>query len=126
MNDDRYEIRVTVTPEFLAGESDPGESRYAFAYTVEIRNEGRLPAQLLSRHWVITDGERRVQEVRGTGVVGEQPVIAPGEAYSYTSGAVIETEVGSMQGSYRMEAEDGHQFVAEIPAFTLAARNALH
>lgn len=126
MSDDRYDIRVAVTPEFLPGESDPAQARYAFAYTVEIHNDGRLPAQLLSRHWVITDGERRVQEVRGTGVVGEQPVIPPGETYTYTSGAVIETEVGSMQGSYRMEAGDGHQFNAEIPAFTLAARNALH
>lgn len=121
-----HEIRVQVQSEYLADQSNPSESRYVFAYHVKITNEGAETARLLTRHWVIMDGEARVQEVRGDGVVGEQPQLAPGESYEYTSGTVLETPVGSMHGSYGMIAEDGQRFEAPIPAFTLAIPRVLH
>lgn len=121
-----HRIQVEVQSEFLADQSDANANRWVFAYHVTIRNQGEQSAQLLTRHWVITDGDERIQEVHGEGVIGEQPRIAPGQAFSYTSGAVLETRVGSMQGSYQMLAEDGTCFDASIPAFTLAPPHALH
>ena len=122
----RHNIQVSVETEFLADQSDPDSQRWVFAYHITIRNEGTVSARLLTRHWVITDGEDRVQEVHGEGVIGEQPHIAPGQEFSYTSGAILETEVGSMRGSYQMIGEDGTHFDAEIPMFTLAVPHALH
>lgn len=121
-----YEIRVSVEPSYLADESAPDEERYVFAYTVTIRNTGELGARLLTRHWIITDGNGKSQEVRGEGVVGEQPHLAPGQQYRYTSGTVSETPVATMQGSYQMEADDGTHFEAAIPVFTLSMPHVLH
>lgn len=122
----RHNIQVSVETEFLADQSDPDSQRWVFAYHITIRNEGTVSARLLTRHWIITDGEDRVQEVHGEGVIGEQPHIAPGQAFSYTSGAILETEVGSMRGSYQMIGEDGAHFDAQVPMFTLAVPHALH
>ena len=122
----RHNIQVSVETEFLADQSDPDSQRWVFAYHITIRNEGTVSARLLTRHWVITDGEDRVQEVHGEGVIGEQPHIAPGQTFSYTSGAILETEVGSMRGSYQMIGEDGTHFDAQVPMFTLAVPHALH
>lgn len=121
-----YALEISVATQFLDEQSDPDGDRYVFAYTIRIRNLGRLPAQLLDRHWVITDGNGKVEEVRGEGVVGEQPRLEPGEAFTYTSGAVLETAVGTMQGSYHMSGDDGTEFDAPIPAFTLAVPRTLH
>lgn len=126
MSNDRYRIEVSATPEYVAAQSQPEQNRYAFAYTITIENKGQLTAQLLSRHWIITDGDGQVQEVRGAGVVGEQPVIAPGQRHVYTSGTLMASRVGTMQGSYQMLAEDGHRFDAEIAPFRLAVPGALH
>ncbi|WP_120994679.1 Co2+/Mg2+ efflux protein ApaG [Stutzerimonas urumqiensis] len=126
MSDNRYRIDVTVSPQYLPAQSRPEQNRYAFAYTVTIENNGELAAQLLSRHWIITDGDGQVQEVRGDGVVGEQPLIAPGQRHVYTSGTLMATEVGNMQGSYRMVATDGHAFDAPIAPFRLAVPGVLH
>ena len=126
MSDPRYQIDVSVTTQYLAGQSQPEQSRYAFAYTVTIRNRGQEPAKLLSRHWIITDGDGRVQEVRGAGVVGQQPHLAPGASHTYSSGTVMATPVGTMQGSYQMLADDGKRFDAEIAPFRLAVPGALH
>lgn len=120
------DIRVQVQSEYLAEQSNPAESRYVFAYHVKITNEGAHSARLMTRHWVIMDGEARVQEVRGDGVVGQQPRLEPGQSYEYTSGTVLETPVGSMHGSYGMVDEDGQAFDAPIPAFTLAIPRVLH
>jgi ApaG protein len=122
----RYRIRVEAVPQFLAEESDPAADRYVFAYTITVENTGEVPAQLISRHWIITDAEARVQEVRGQGVVGEQPVLRPGERFQYTSGCALTTPVGSMRGSYRMRAADGTEFDAPIPEFALAGPRTLH
>lgn len=122
----RYRIDVSVTPQFLPEQSQPEQNRYAFAYRVTIENTGELTAQLLSRHWIITDGDGQVQEVRGAGVIGQQPVIAPGESHVYTSGTLMTSRVGTMQGSYQMLAEDGHTFDAIIAPFRLAVPGALH
>lgn len=119
-------IRVEVVSEYLSNQSIPEESRYVFAYHISIHNEGSQAAQLLTRHWIITDGNDRIQEVKGTGVVGEQPYLRPGESYKYTSGTVMDTVVGTMQGSYQMKAEDGSLFDAIIYPFTLAMPNQLH
>lgn len=124
--DPQHGIKVHVKSEYLADQSNPDESRYVFAYHVRITNAGQQPARLLTRHWIIMDGEARVQEVRGDGVVGEQPQLAPGTTYEYSSGAVLETPVGSMHGSYGMIDEDGQRFEAPIPAFTLAIPRVLH
>ena len=121
-----YDIEVQVAARFLDEQSRPADNRYVFAYTIKIRNLGEITAQLLSRHWIITDGNGKVQEVTGDGVVGEQPRMRPGENYEYTSGAVLETSVGTMRGSYRMVAEDGTEFDAAIPQFTLSIPRTLH
>ncbi|CAI06897.1 MULTISPECIES: Co2+/Mg2+ efflux protein ApaG [Aromatoleum] len=123
---EKYRIEVEAIAEFVPGQSDPDENRYVFAYHITLTNTGEVPAQLISRHWVITDGAGKVQEVRGLGVIGEQPMLAPGQQFSYSSGSVLETPVGTMQGSYQMAAEDGHRFDAEIPAFMLAMPRVLH
>ena len=115
-----HKIRVDVDTSYLAEQSNPGERRYVFSYTITIRNEGSVPARLLTRHWVITDSNGKVQEVRGEGVVGEQPSLKPGQGFRYSSGAVLETPVGAMQGSYQMVTDDGAQFDAPIAAFRLA------
>lgn len=126
MNDRRYHIQVSALTAWLAEQSEPERNRFVFAYTITIENLGSVTAQLISRHWLITDAHGKVQEVRGEGVVGEQPVLPPGGSYQYTSGAVLETPVGTMQGSYRMVADDGHDFDAEIPTFRLAVPNVLN
>ncbi|VXB46556.1 Co2+/Mg2+ efflux protein ApaG [Pseudomonas sp. 8O] len=126
MSDPRYQIDVSVTTRYLAAQSQPEQNRYAFSYTVTIANNGELPAQLLSRHWIITDGDGRVQEVRGAGVIGQQPHIEPGASHTYSSGTVMATQVGTMQGSYQMLAEDGKRFDATIAPFRLAVPGALH
>ncbi|OZB23124.1 MAG: Co2+/Mg2+ efflux protein ApaG [Pseudomonas sp. 34-62-33] len=126
MSDPRYQIDVSVTTRYLAAQSQPEQNRYAFSYTITIVNNGELPAQLLSRHWIITDGDGRVQEVRGAGVIGQQPHIDPGASHTYSSGTVMATQVGTMQGSYQMLAEDGKRFDASIAPFRLAVPGALH
>lgn len=126
MPSNRYEFSVTVTTAFIEEQSDDENHRYVFSYTVTIRNTGSVAAQLISRHWIITDSAGKVQEVRGLGVVGEQPLLQPGEQFEYTSGTVIATPVGTMHGSYQMTAEDGTQFDAEIPPFTLSMPRVLH
>ena len=122
----RYGIEVAVKPAYLADQSDPAKSQYVFAYTITIVNTGNVTAQLISRHWVITDSEHRVQEVKGLGVVGQQPVLKPGERFEYTSGASIPTPVGTMRGTYQMVANDGTRFEATIPQFTLSVPRVLH
>jgi ApaG protein len=112
-------IRVTVEASYLEERSDPTDDAYAFAYTVAIRNEGTTPVQLRRRHWIITDGNGEVREVDGPGVVGQQPVLAPGATHQYTSGAVLPTPIGTMQGSYEMHEPGGRVFQAEIPVFAL-------
>lgn len=119
-------IYVDVRSEFVPDQSSADAERYVFAYHVTIENRGQSPAQLISRHWVITDGNQKVQEVRGQGVIGEQPTIMPGERYEYSSGAVLQTPVGSMHGSYQMVDDQGAAFDATIPVFTLALPRALH
>ncbi|HWV09207.1 MULTISPECIES: Co2+/Mg2+ efflux protein ApaG [unclassified Pseudomonas] len=126
MSDPRYQVDVTVTTRYLPEQSQPEQNRFAFAYTVTIANNGQLPAKLLSRHWLITDGDGRVQEVRGAGVVGQQPLIAAGQSHNYSSGTVLSSRVGTMQGSYQMLAEDGKRFEAEIAPFRLAVPGSLH
>ena len=123
---DRHRIKIDVVTEYIDGQSDPDEHRYAFAYTITIVNEGAVSAKLISRHWIITDSDGKVQEVRGQGVVGEQPLIEPGQGFRYSSGAILETPVGTMQGSYQMRAEDGVEFDAPIAAFRLAKPGMLH
>jgi ApaG protein len=117
-------IRVAVKPEYLPHRSSPEERRFVFAYTVVISNEGGGRVQLRSRHWVITDGRGRIEEVRGRGVVGEQPQLDPGESFQYTSGCVLETPQGTMHGSYRMQRDDGSCFDAEISPFVLTTPGA--
>lgn len=126
MDTEKYEIRIGVATDYVDDQSAPDDGRYVFAYTITIENLGVLPAKLLSRHWVITDANGKVQEVSGDGVVGEQPHLNPGETFRYSSGAVLETPVGAMQGSYRMKADNGLSFDAPIPAFTLAVPGVLH
>ena len=122
----KYCIKVEPSPQFLAEQSDPENDRYLFAYTITIVNVGDVPAQLVSRHWIITDGNNEVQEVRGLGVVGKQPLLKPGESFQYTSGSSLTTPVGTMKGTYQMVAEDGTHFDAEIPEFVLAMPRTLH
>jgi ApaG protein len=121
-----HRITIDVDTQYLEDQSDPAERRFVFAYTITIRNRGAVPAKLLTRHWIITDANGKVQEVRGEGVVGEQPHLRPGQGFRYTSGAVLETPVGSMHGSYQMIADDGVRFDAQIPAFTLAIPGTIH
>ncbi|WP_019409849.1 Co2+/Mg2+ efflux protein ApaG [Pseudomonas psychrophila] len=126
MQDPRYVVDVSVVTRYLPEQSQPDQQRFAFAYTITVHNKGSLAAKLLSRHWVITDGDGHVEEVRGAGVVGQQPLIEPGEQHIYSSGSVITTKVGTMQGSYLMHAQDDHQFKAIIAPFRLAVPGALH
>jgi ApaG protein len=122
----RYEFSVSPKVTFLADQSDPDKNHFVFAYTITVTNTGSVAAQLVSRHWIITDAEHRVQEVKGQGVVGQQPVQKPGESFEYTSGTSIPTAVGTMRGSYRMVAEDGLAFDVPIAPFTLSIPRTLH
>jgi ApaG protein len=122
----KYEIAVKVQTTYLPEQSDETLDRYVFAYTIVISNMGTVPAQLISRHWIIADGSGGVQEVRGLGVVGEQPLLKPGESFEYTSGTAISTPLGSMKGTYQMVAEDGLRFDAPIPEFILSVPRVLH
>ena len=126
VSEKRYQLRISVQTRFLADQSDPSANQYAFAYTVTIVNTGNVAAQLISRHWIIRDEHDEVVEVKGLGVVGQQPLLGPGERFEYTSGSRIATPVGSMQGSYFFVAEDGHRFDQAIDAFTLAVPRTLH
>lgn len=121
-----YNIIVAAQAFFLEEQSNPERDRYVFAYTVRVQNQGNIAAKLLSRHWIITDANGKIEEVRGEGVVGEQPYLQPGEGFQYTSGAILETAVGSMKGSYQMLADDGVTFDAEIPPFVLSIPRTLH
>ena len=122
----KYHISINVNTTYLADQSDPSSDRYVFAYTITIANTGTVSAQLISRHWIITDAENVTQEVKGLGVVGEQPLLRPGESFEYTSGTAMATPVGTMRGTYQMVAEDGNKFDAEIPVFTLSMPRVLH
>lgn len=122
----KYEIDVSIRTAYLPDQSDEDADRHVFAYTITIANMGTVPAQLISRHWIINNGDGTVQEVRGLGVVGEQPLLKPGDSFEYTSGTVIPTSVGSMKGSYQMAAEDGFHFDVTIPEFILSAPRILH
>ncbi|MCX7897696.1 MAG: Co2+/Mg2+ efflux protein ApaG [Rhodocyclaceae bacterium] len=122
----KYAIEVSVKTRYLPEESDPESGRYFFAYHVTLTNVGTVAAQLISRHWIITDGEGHVEEVRGLGVVGHQPYLEPGESFDYVSGCPLPTPVGTMRGSYQMTAEDGTMFEAEIPEFVLSMPRTLH
>jgi ApaG protein len=122
----RYEITVVPKASYVADQSDPAKDHFVFSYTITIKNTGEVAAQLVSRHWIITDGEHRVQEVKGLGVVGQQPLLQPGESFEYSSGAAIATSVGTMHGTYQMRADDGHAFDAAIPPFTLSVPRTLH
>ena len=119
-NETDYNIKVTVDSLYIEAESNPEANRFVFAYTVHISNQGDIGAKLISRHWIITDANNRTQEVKGKGVIGQQPYLKPGESFEYTSGTMMETPVGSMQGSYQMIANDEHHFDAVIEPFTLA------
>ena len=120
------QIRIAVETSYLEEQSEPKEGRYVFAYTITIRNEGDAAAKLLTRHWIITDANGKVQEMRGEGVVGEQPYLKPGQGFRYSSGAVLETPVGTMQGAYTMVDDAGARFDAPIPPFRLAMPGVLH
>ncbi|MEP6677979.1 MAG: Co2+/Mg2+ efflux protein ApaG [Betaproteobacteria bacterium] len=122
----RHAIAVVTKATYLADQSDPAKNQYVFSYTIKVTNTGEVSAQLVSRHWFITDGDHRVQEVKGLGVVGQQPVLKPGESFEYTSGASIPTPVGTMKGTYQMVGEDGTTFDAPIPPFTLSVPRTLH
>jgi ApaG protein len=121
-----HRISVDVSTSYIEDQSSPGDGRFVFSYTITIRNEGSVPARLLTRHWIITDSNGKVQEVVGDGVVGEQPHLQPGEGFRYSSGAILETPVGAMQGKYRMLADDGEHFDATIAPFRLAMPGLLH
>lgn len=119
-------IQVLVLTQFIEAQSAPVERRYVYSYTITIANKGSAPAQLISRHWRITDANEKLQEVQGLGVVGEQPHLKPGESYTYTSGVILETETGIMEGTYHMRTDDGAMFDAPIPAFALVPPHAVH
>ncbi|MBI4807635.1 MAG: Co2+/Mg2+ efflux protein ApaG [Nitrosomonadales bacterium] len=121
-----YRIQVAVHVRYLADQSDEADSRHVFAYTITLTNEGEHAVQLLSRHWIITDANNHIQEVKGKGVVGEQPVIKPGQSFEYTSGTVLATQVGTMSGSYQMQVVDGGEFAVAIPQFVLSVPRVLH
>ncbi len=122
----RHCIKVAARSQFQPEQSSPAEGRYVFAYTVVIENRGSESARLIDRHWIITDADGQIQEVRGKGVVGEQPHLRPGERFQYTSGTILPTPVGAMHGSYGMLGDDGIRFDAEIPAFSLASTTSIH
>ena len=126
MSEDNYKIQVEVETLYVEEQSLPEQDHYVFAYTITIHNDGNIPARLLNRHWIITDANNKVQEVKGEGVVGEHPYLKPGEHYRYTSGTMLETPVGTMRGSYQMIADDGVEFDADIPPFTLSMPRTLH
>jgi ApaG protein len=126
MDATNHRIVVDVATAYVEEQSDPREKRFVFAYTITIKNEGEVPARLLTRHWIITDANGKVQEVRGEGVVGEQPHLKPGQGFRYSSGAVLETPVGAMQGSYQMLADDGARFDAPVAPFSLAMPGVVH
>ncbi|PCJ84422.1 MAG: Co2+/Mg2+ efflux protein ApaG [Thiotrichaceae bacterium] len=119
-------IEVKVLPAYIAEQSDPSNNHFVFSYTVTIKNKGSAPAKLLTRHWVITDGDGQTQEVKGDGVIGEQPHLQPGEGFQYTSGTFMNTPFGTMHGSYQMVSDKGEKFDATIPSFQLTVPNALH
>jgi ApaG protein len=123
---EKNKIIVEATPFFIEAQSSPDENRYVFAYTITITNAGEIPAKLLQRHWLITDSDGNIQEVRGDGVIGENPYLKPGESFRYTSGAMIATPVGVMQGDYTMHSDDGDNFRADVPPFTLSIPRTLH
>lgn len=125
-NNSDFKIQVVAQVRHLAEQSDATDNRFVFSYTITLTNNGESTVQLLSRHWIITDGNNQVQEVRGQGVVGEQPVIKPGQRFGYTSGTVLSTPVGTMTGSYQMVAEDGTKFEAPVPQFVLSVPRVLH
>ena len=122
----KYDITVTTRTTYVPGQSDTERGRYVFAYTITLKNTGTVAAQLISRHWIITDANNQVQEVRGLGVVGEQPKLAPEQTFEYTSGTAIATPVGTMRGTYQMVGDDGSEFEAPIPEFTLSIPRVLH
>ena len=122
----KYEVSVRALPQFVADQSDTAADRYVFAYTITFENVGTVAAQVISRHWIITDANARVQEVRGLGVVGQQPLLKPGESFEYTSACQLDTPVGTMRGEFQLTADDGTQFTAEIEAFTLSIPRVLH
>jgi ApaG protein len=122
----QYAVEVAAATQYLAEQSDEAAGRYVFAYTITLRNTGSVAAQLISRHWIITDAQGLVQEVRGLGVVGAQPLLEPGQSFEYTSGTAIATAVGTMKGAYQMVAADGTRFDAPIPEFTLSVPRVLH
>jgi ApaG protein len=126
MSDSRYQVDVSVVTRYLPDQSQPEHDRFAFAYTITVQNNGKVAAKLLSRHWVITDGDGHVEHVRGEGVVGQQPSINVGKSHVYTSGTVMTTKVGTIQGTYQMLADDGKHFDAVIKPFRLAVPGALH
>jgi ApaG protein len=121
-----YRIKISVQVRYLADQSDEADNRHVFAYTITLANEGEHAVQLLSRHWIINDANNHVQEVRGKGVVGEQPIIRPGQSFEYTSGTVLATQVGTMSGSYQMQVVDGGEFSVPIPQFVLSVPRVLH
>ena len=122
----KYDITVSTQSNYVEDQSDPSKSQYVFAYTISVTNTGTVPAQIISRHWIITDANNKVMEVKGLGVVGQQPLLKPGESFEYTSGTHLETAVGTMRGTYQMVAEDGQHFDAEIASFTLSVPRVLH
>jgi ApaG protein len=126
MADPKHSMDVQARVTYLADQSDIDARRYVFAYTITVTNTGTVPARLVSRHWIITDSNNTVQEVKGEGVVGEQPLLAPHQSFTYTSGTYIATPVGTMRGSYRMVADDGEEFDATIPEFALVMPGMLH
>lgn len=126
MDSERYNIQVSVESQYIEKESDPEHGRYVFAYTVTLVNQGTVPARLLTRHWIISDADGNTQELRGEGVVGEQPYLQVGEGFRYTSGTILDTPLGVMHGTYQMLADDGQYFDAPIPPFRLANPRLLH
>ena len=123
---DNYKIAVSSEVSYVSSQSDPLANKFVFAYTITISNHGNLSARLIDRHWIITDSTGKIEEVKGDGVIGETPDLKPGESFQYTSGSMLETPTGSMEGSYGMKAEDGTMFKASIPLFTLSKPNSLH
>ena len=123
---DNYKIAVSSEVSYVSSQSDPSANKFVFAYTITISNRGSLSARLIDRHWIITDSNGKIEEVKGEGVIGETPDLKPGASFRYTSGSMLETPIGSMEGSYGMRAEDGTMFTAPIPLFTLSKPNSLH
>ena len=122
----KYDVTVAARATYVADQSDHSRNQYVFAYTITVTNTGSVAARLLSRHWIITDGDHHVQDVKGQGVVGQQPLLNPGESFEYTSGTHLTTAVGTMRGTYQMVADDGRTFDATIPPFTLSVPRVLH